>query len=358
MEYFIVLWVIPSAVAAWIARAKGRSGVGVFFLSLIATPIVGFIVAAAIKSKLESQPPSRPGKSTPRLTGKAAKVQDCWVSPARTVTVKGYDISGGMLYVGKNLPTASEWGGIEPALIDPSRAVNKKGVDRPDEIGYWPSYGGISDTNRAAYLKWLAEGRANPSASISYVFLFFYGLERRALADAAEHVEARNDLPGITAEVARLISIYGGNASFRGYASRFLSFISRESLLDDEIGVPPETIHGGYDLDATLRIPIGRMARDGVGLPPDWALAWLRNAQDLHLRTPGQRCADEFDKLFLIEYRRRFSKGIKLKDCKRRIQMSYRPASSSFSSQLSQAYDLPDVTSLVGPKRKLQDLAN
>ncbi len=389
MEYFVLFWVILSAIAAWIARAKGRSGLGVFFLSLLATPVVGFIVAASVKPKSQTQPTSRSGKTTgpkaddavsledlgisisvstsfgddlyehkPRVKGRPSKIQDCWVPRNQTVTIKGYEISGGMLYVGKNLPAVCEWHGIEPALIDPSLTVDKKHLDRPEAIGYWPSYSEINYTNRAAHLKWLAEGRADPNADISYVFLFFYGLERRALADAAGHDEARNDLPAIKAEVTRLVSVYGDNASFRGYASRFLSFVSRESLLDDEIGTPPETTQGGYDLHAALRVPIGRMARDGVGLPSDWALAWLRNAQDLNLRTPGQRCADEFDKLFLIEYRRRFPKGMKLKNCRRRIQMSYHPASSSFSGQLSQAYDLPDVTSLVGPKGKLQDLAN
>ncbi len=387
MEYFVLLWILLSAIPAWIASLKRHSGVGIFFLSLLATPLVGFIVALSMKQKPGPNAAHRTDKSARlnesyttsmgkngnisteittlyggvykdklQVRGHPSTVQDCWVPPGNAVTIKGYEISGGMLYVGKNLLTISEWGGIEPALIDPSLAIDNKNY-RPEGIEYWPSYSRISGANRAAYLKWLAEGRVDPNVYIGYVFLFFYGLERRALADIAEHDEAKSDLPAIKAEVARLISVYGDSA-FQGYASRFLSFASREEIFDNEIGMPPEPIYGGDDLDATLRISIGRMARDGVRLPADWALAWLRSAQDLYLRTPGKRCADEFDKLFLIEYQRHFPKGMKLMDCKGRIQMSYRPASTSFSGQISQTYNLPDITSLVGPKHRLQDLSN
>lgn len=388
MEYFVLLWILLSAIPAWIASLKGRSGGWIFFLSLLATPLIGFIVALSMEQKPRPNATHRTDKSVypneshttsmgengdisteittlygsdedePQVRWRHSTVQDCWVPPGNAVTIKGYEIPCGMLYVGKNLLTVSKWGGIEPALIDPSLLIDNKNRDQPEGIGYWPSYSRISGANHAAYLKWLAEGRVNPNIYIGYVFLFFYGLERRVLSDITEYDEAKSDLPAIKAEVARLISVYGDSASFRGYASRFLSFVLREEFFDDEIGMPPETIYESYDLDAALRIPIGRMARDGIGLPANWALAWLRSAHDLYLRTPGKRCADEFDKLFLIKYRRLFPKGIKLRDCKRRIQMSYCPASASFSGQLSQTYDLPEVTSLVGPKRKLQDLSN
>jgi hypothetical protein len=51
-------------------------------------------------------------------------------------------------------------------------------------MGYWPLYSGIDPASRAAYLHWLTGGRKAPEAYIGYVFLFFYGIERRVLVDA------------------------------------------------------------------------------------------------------------------------------------------------------------------------------
>jgi len=50
MEIF-VLWLAFSGLAAWIASNKGRSGVGVFFLSVLLSPLIGIIVALVMKSK-------------------------------------------------------------------------------------------------------------------------------------------------------------------------------------------------------------------------------------------------------------------------------------------------------------------
>ena len=110
---------------------------------------------------------------------------DCWVPPGRDATVAGYTIHGGMLYVGQGL-LAINGPGIEPALIDPSLPVNRANPDRAGAgMTYWPSYSSISPECRAAYLDWLATGRRDPGAYIGYVFLYFYGLERRVLAEAS-----------------------------------------------------------------------------------------------------------------------------------------------------------------------------
>jgi hypothetical protein len=42
-----------SGVAAWIASSKGRSGIGVFFLSVLLSPLVGLIVALALQSSAQ-----------------------------------------------------------------------------------------------------------------------------------------------------------------------------------------------------------------------------------------------------------------------------------------------------------------
>lgn len=110
-----------------------------------------------------------------------------WVPAGRDVKVAGLAIRGGMLYLGRSMADAAG-NGVEPALIDPTLPVDGA---RPDWTGetmdYWPSYSDISPRGRAAYLAWLAGGRSNPRAYIGYVFVYFYGLERRLLTELQAH---------------------------------------------------------------------------------------------------------------------------------------------------------------------------
>ena len=80
----------------------------------------------------------------------------------------------------------------EPALIDPGLSVDTRAPDYAGtKMGYWPSYSSIPADCRAAYLHWLLDGRYAPGAYIGYVFLYFYGLERRLLVDSQSSLAAR-----------------------------------------------------------------------------------------------------------------------------------------------------------------------
>ena len=87
-------------------------------------------------------------------------------------------------------------------------------------MDYWPSYSNLAPASRTAYLEWLAAGRPG-GAHIGYVFLFFYGIERRVLFDATYIDEAHTDIPALIDEVERLIDLYQDNSSFQGYAGNF-----------------------------------------------------------------------------------------------------------------------------------------
>ncbi len=81
----------------------------------------------------------------------------------------------------------------------------------------FPDYGKPSPGRRGAYLSWLSKGRSDPSADIAYVFLFFYGLERRLLIDGQRGWSPRRK-GEIVRELLRLLPIYGENRGFRGIA--------------------------------------------------------------------------------------------------------------------------------------------
>lgn len=107
-----------------------------------------------------------------------------WIPRGQPVTIADTVIHGGLVYVGTSLRTPS--GRPDPALIDPSKKVAARG-DYADRhfMDYWPCYSDITPEARRAYLQWLAGGRQDPTADIGYVFLFFYGLERRVILDGS-----------------------------------------------------------------------------------------------------------------------------------------------------------------------------
>ncbi|WP_254018982.1 TerB N-terminal domain-containing protein [Mesorhizobium escarrei] len=148
----------------------------------------------------------------------AARQSAHWI-PANTAAMVGsHNISGGMIYVGEHLPRQGSSIDAENCLIDPRLSVAIHGDPLGQTMGYWPSYSSISPTARKSYLDWLAGSRSDPDAYIGYVFLYFYGLERRLMLE-----ESPPDADGIVAEVCRLLQVYGGNGSFKRYAGELLS---------------------------------------------------------------------------------------------------------------------------------------
>ncbi len=284
----------------------------------------------------------------------SAGAEDCWVPPGREVTVAGYTIPGGMLYVGKRLASVAGHS-TEPALIDSSLPVNRSNPNRKGEgMTYWPSYSAILPACRAAYLEWLAAGRRDPSAYIGYVFLYFYGLERRALAEAARFERAKQDVPTIIHEVEQLLKVYGDNGSFRGYATQFLDILKLVATGDGEAEPPME--RSGYELPVSLRVGIGRIVAAGKPLPADWALSWYGTHPETTLRTPAKRCPEEFGALFRARYTQEFGEGLRLKPNRSKLKMVITPASASFGGRIEFTMDLPDVAALTAPVSKLRQI--
>jgi hypothetical protein len=126
-----------------------------------------------------------------------------WVAPGQPVQIQGYAITSGMFYIREPKPFA-----IEPWLR----------VEAPDySSGFHgsgeTSYGSLSPAQRGAYLNWLTHNRREPATvPLSFLQLFFAGLERRLFLDGDHNLElglavadllaqfqsARYDLPFIS----------------------------------------------------------------------------------------------------------------------------------------------------------------
>ena len=279
-----------------------------------------------------------------------------WIPYGQAIEVAGITIPGGMIYFGTSLKTA--FGADDPCLINPSKSVSSHGDYTERAMGYWPSYSEISGTARRAYLNWLADGRRDPEADIGYVFLFFYGLERRAIIDASKDPMVKAEWPSIEQEIRRLLKIYSEKSnSFRRYASELLDWISLTEpptkLYQQPVPAFPKT----FELPLYVRLALGQAAVDGAPVPTHLALSWAKLDPNISLRTPAIRCAEQFEKLFAQKYGATYGEGIVLPRNRTKLKMVYRPASAGFQGygEIKRAFgDTPDITALTAPLKKLQ----
>lgn len=293
---------------------------------------------------------SNQGFAIPKPSAKSNVVR--WLAEGESINVAGLAIPGGLLYVTER---AKQFGQLEPSLIDATLSVSRSSMSLTyRQMSYWPSYRSITPEARRAYLQWQAGGRRQP-ADIGYVFLFFYGLERRALIDAPNDPQAKAELPTIKAEVKRLLELYGENSSFRGYATRFLAHLDSGSLqAQSYLSEPPTMSADGYELPMPLRVALGQMAVDKFPLNPSWALAWAQSEPNISRRTPVTRCPEQFAALFKNEYAKRYPNGIALPQNKTKLKVAYRPASAALNIPATSIGDLPDVAATSGTRNKLQ----
>ena len=298
----------------------------------------------------------------PNRNWPASSTGASWIGPGKSVTVAGFDISGGMIYVGTRLPTSSPYKQVDPCLINPKLRVNKKQPDcAGKEMSYWPSYSDISPGARAAYLEWLMGDRKDPNVYIGYVFLFFYGLERRVFTDLITlKSDSLAELIQIIHEVERLVALYPDSDSFQSYAIRFIEACKLICSADSFAEATPILENTGWRIPLNTQVILGSMVAAGKPIPADWLLSWYVHSESTRLRTPATRCAKEFQKLLRLKYAERYGEGMVIEPNKSRLKIEYRPASSGFSYSAIELKigDLPDVTVLTAPLKKIQVLVD
>jgi tellurite resistance protein len=282
-----------------------------------------------------------------------------WVPPGESIEVAGLNLPGGMLYVGGRLKALN--GGTEPCLISGQYTVARAGNYRARQMGYWPSYAEASPEERRAYLHWLSEGRSNPDCDIGYVFLFFYGLERRVIVDTRDDPAARNDWPAIIVELRRLLAIYGQKSgSFNRYVSELLNWIELDGKSNQLYKQPVPNFQRTYEVPPYLRLALGQAAVDRAPLPAHLALAWIRLSPECYLRTAATRCPNEFERLFAQRYYEVLGPGLVLPKNRTKLKFVYQAASAGLrGANIAMSFgDVPDVTALTAPTKKLMEIAN
>ena len=316
---------------------------------------VAWLLRRARKRRSLDAPAVQPTAGIPAQRGsKPTQTGDArWVRPGEHIVIGGTHINGGLFYLGSSLATHGGYS-CDNALINPSlRIAAPPGNTSGNGVPYYPSYSNLDPQSRRALIDWLAGPRNDPSAYIGYVFIYFYGLERRLFVD-----RALNEAKTIVGEVNRLLSVYSGNNSFAYYASNLLDAAAaltnewpRHPVLDPDKKYQ-ETPIG-------LRGALGSLLNDGKSITADWALAWYLATPNYALRTPARRCFPEFLTLFRERFAAAYPRGLSLSPPRRRLSASYRAASGSFTVPLVGAYEaLPDIVALIGPLKKIEQVVN
>ncbi len=240
-----------------------------------------------------------------------------WFGPGRSVQVRGRDLQG-MVYVGTSMPPYPALGG-DPAsanaacLIDPTFPVPPRdGHGGFPEMGYWPKYGAVSTEARQSYLDWLAAGRPAP-AGIGYVFLFFYGLERRLLCEDPSPEEAT----ALLAEIDRLRTAHP-NPSFINYSLGFVELLQAKILMASAHGLRRWRPDPAARPMATLLLKIAVACRVVCGepIPFELAMACLlaRPENQGALRMAALRAPQELVALVRPRFLQTFPSGFRLAD--------------------------------------------
>ena len=260
-----------------------------------------------------------------------------WFSPGSSVTVAGHTLPEGMVYVGA---VSEASGDLQDCVIDPARPVAS---GAPGPLGYWPRYARISRECRNQYLDWLASGRQDRSADIGYVFLFFYGLERRLLLDRPSDAE----IGALLAELQRLRGIYAESRSFDGYSHRLIEAV--EFIRDPRAKVYIPDLSGPLgEMPLRLQLAVAREVKANRPLSFELAAAALIGMRDFW--QAHRKVLDKIRPAFLRVLRPRFEqifpRGYKPgRGSGATLNLVYRGAMAGLSIDLTaraNTADLPD----------------
>lgn len=266
-----------------------------------------------------------------------------WVPGQEVVSVGNYRLRG-FIYVGESLKPQNGWGQRDNCLVIPSLPVAARADVSGQYLDYWPSYERLSPSSRKAYLDWLASDRSNPETPIGYVFLYFYGLERRLMLerDAFEK-------DAVVAEVERLVGLYGSNNSFRRYSAELLSAAR---------ALEGGAVHGDWrpiglgDVPISDRLELGRRAATGQSIPPALLLSLVANHPETRLRAPVRRLPELIAQRFASRVERDYPEGLVLGLPRQvpKLEVTYRAASSTFEVPvIGTEQAVPDLAQLTEP---------
>jgi uncharacterized tellurite resistance protein B-like protein len=239
-----------------------------------------------------------------------------WVGNDQSISVQGFTIQNPLTYwSNNNYPEAS--------CIDPALKAEKPGSKDLPPLPYWPQYSGLTPTQRGKYLSWLSQGRNDDLDEIGYAFIFFYGLERRAILE-------KQDCDIILVEVQRLLSRYTVSGSFNSYLNHFTAYVvgSRIAVMTDSA---IRNFFPAFDNLDDFSTKVVLSWHWSKNLPVQWDLGYslAKNSVGSQRTNITRKAPGLLKLLFWKKFSDQFPEGISFSPEYDQFRMDYRPASPS-----------------------------
>lgn len=241
-----------------------------------------------------------------------------WLGDFNEIQIKNYVIPNPLIYLSKNSIENCEASCIQLNLPIGNPVDELKG-----SLGYWPKYLSINPDQRATYLDWLSKGRSQEISDIGYVFLFFYGLEYRALIE-------KEDIPVIIKEVNDLLKKFPDSGSLNTYLTSFLAYVAAQQIsnITDENFSQFFSNLSNLTYDQVLVLLAWYIKQNK---PITWEIAY--SLAKMTPETPKsviiKKLPREFKQLFETKFKLNYPNGMEIEPSVRNYKFEYRPASPS-----------------------------
>ena len=250
-----------------------------------------------------------------------------WAGIGQSVTVSGYVIKNPMTYWSDEASSPQE-----ASCIDRSIPIGNPDDEDLQALPYWPRYSTLTPGQRGKYLSWISQGRNSDLDEIGYAFIFFYGLERRAIIE-------RKDIDSILEEIRRLLSRYPSSNSFNSYLNHFIAYVVGLKLNEmDESGIQKNFPMLDALDETSMNVVLSFYYRKNKAIPWDLGYAIAKNSSKSNIT---KKSPDLLKQLFRKKFYTHFPEGMRLDSNDTQIRIPYRPASPT----LMNYFRYPDTTS-------------
>jgi hypothetical protein len=259
-----------------------------------------------------------------KQNAKSSREALVWHEAGELVSLKTGHIVNGMIYTtSRDLP----WP-CESSAIDERLPVAAKPAGSAEKLPYYPNYKDFSAQQRRVYLDWMASGRpANHSDQfeLGYVFMFFYGIERRLILEDDSSALLFDELIKLmvdygTTQSSKSLITYGSQlVHFAGYRTQAYPQHSQCLLAIDD----RRTFKSGS------QFILANLYNRGAPLRAEIAITLAAADENSRKSKVTTRVKHEFHALFGRRFEETWPGGIKLEAAKLPAVVQYRPASGA-----------------------------
>lgn len=296
------------------------------------------------------EPPAEDLRSSwQRIWKSKSTATTTFYGPGKRLWLDRGEVESPLVYVHKGTLDAMP----DASVIETGLPVARRRSGAVPDLPYWPSYRAATPEQRAVYWDWLLSGRNDPQIPVGYVFIYFYGLERRALVD-------QQDFAAIADEVLRLSKVYEQSRSFVRYANGLLW--TAVWLGIHQQGVRQKTLERALRIglwsERNWGLCLATLAKLKVNIWEKVAYRLAANDERSQRSVVTRRHAELHQQSFARKFQERFPRGLRLAVPQGDYRLEYFPASATLGRLTDAGGPLANqrVPSLAGLLGQLQPL--